>query len=85
MFEGRKVLLSAEQLERKFTGVKSALWTYWKRKSRHRVPISKVINHLKRKGVAGFYREMLWHLLPDAMHFQLIALRKRNKLHTWKW
>ncbi|KAJ9106587.1 hypothetical protein QFC20_004080 [Naganishia adeliensis] len=82
MFEGRKILLSAEQVELQFIGVKFALWTYWKKRSRHRVSNNKVINHLKLKGAAGFHREILWHLLLDAMYFQLIALRRKNKLHT---
>lgn len=81
MFEGRKILLSAEQVELKFIGVKFALWTYWKKRSRHRVFTNKVINHLKRKGAAEFYREMMWHLLLDTKHFQLIALPKKNELH----
>ncbi|KAJ9103678.1 hypothetical protein QFC20_004681 [Naganishia adeliensis] len=82
IFEGREILLSAEQVELKFIGVKSALGTYWKKTSRHRVSTNKVVNHLKRKGAAGFYREMLWHLLLDAMHFKLMAVRKKNKLRT---
>lgn len=79
------MLLSAERLDERFHGCKSALWFYWRGKRPSRVPVAKVIHHLKKKGVSGFYREMLWHLLPDAMHFQLIALRKKGKLHLWQW
>lgn len=81
----QRLFLSAEQLDERFYGVKSALWSYWKGKKGKRTPQVKLVAHLKRYGVDGFFSEMLWHLLPDVIHYQLISLRRKNKLHEWKW
>jgi hypothetical protein len=77
--------LSADQMNDRFYGVKSALWGYWRGKNAKRMHQGKLFQHLKRKGVSGFFSEMLWHLLPDVIHYQLIALRRKNRLQDWKW
>jgi hypothetical protein len=79
------MLLTAGQLDAKFSGCQSTLWYFWRGKKPSRTPSPRFMNHLKKKGVSGFFKEMLWHLLPDAMYFQLISLRKKGKLHLWKW
>lgn len=81
LHSGQRLFLSAEQLDERFFGAKSALWGYWKGKNGKRVPQAKLIAHLKKNGVDGFFSEMLRHLLPDVIHYQLIALRRKNRLH----
>ncbi|KAI5448774.1 hypothetical protein NCC49_000569 [Naganishia albida] len=82
---GERLTLSADQMDMRFSGVKSALWGYWRTKSPKRMNQQKLFAYFKRHGVAGCFSEMLWHLLPDVNHYQLIALRRKNRLHEWKW
>jgi hypothetical protein len=84
-FRGARMFMIAEPLDAMFSGCKFALWFYWRGKKPCRTPSPRIINHLKKKGISGFFKEMLWHLLTDAMHFQLISLRKKGKLHLWRW
>lgn len=80
MHNGIKLYKTAEELEMAYGGVKYALWTYWHNKKARNISLNKVINHLKHKGHEGFYREMLWHLLPQRIQRILSKLRKDGKL-----
>ncbi|KAJ9111566.1 hypothetical protein QFC20_002541 [Naganishia adeliensis] len=53
MHNGRRHFLTADQWDNRFSGVKSALWGYWKTKSAKRMPQAKLIGHLKRHGNEG--------------------------------
>jgi hypothetical protein len=80
MHNGIRLYKTAEELEMAYEGVKYALWTYWHKKKARNISLDKVTNHLKQKGLGGFYREMLWHLLPQRIQRILSKLRKDGKL-----
>lgn len=84
-YNGRLLRLSAEQLQERFAGVREALWGYWQTKTRGRIPVKRIRRHLRKMGVSGTFREMLWHLLTEAEHRKLIQLRKAGALHLWQW
>lgn len=84
MYNGRMMCMTAEEMDEKLIGTRSALWLYWQRKKRSRIPLRKLRQHLRFKGHVGFFREMLWHLLPPAEHRRLIAMRKKGTLHLWR-
>jgi hypothetical protein len=77
--------MTAEQMEQRFGGAKYSLWNYWKNKRIGRIPYMKVINHLQSMGHQGFYREMLWHLLPRQYSRRLYSARKDGTLDAFVW
>jgi hypothetical protein len=81
----RTYRLTAEQLQERFAGTRQALWKYWQSKRKGKVPATKIRRHLKKMGVSGFFREMLWHLLSDDEYMKLTMLRKQGALHLWQW
>jgi hypothetical protein len=83
--DGRTYRMTAEQLQERFAGTRQTLWGYWHAKKGSRIHSNKIRRHLKKMGVSGFYREMLWHLLSPEEFRQLTLLRNQGTLHTWKW
>ncbi|KAJ9098015.1 hypothetical protein QFC20_006046 [Naganishia adeliensis] len=81
--KGERLYLTAEQIEDRFNGVKCALWTYWHRKRAGQISIVKLMEHFRRMGHQGFFREMLWHLLPARLQRILNRLRKEGKLDSF--
>jgi hypothetical protein len=81
----RTLRLTAEQLQERFAGTREALWKYWQTKHKGRIPTSKIRRHLKKMGISGFFREMLWHLLSEEEYHELMRLRKQGALHLWQW
>lgn len=81
--KGVRHYLTAEELEDRFNGVKSALWEYWHKKRAGQISLDKLMEHLRRMGHQGFFREMLWHLLPPRLQRMLNKLRKEGKLDTF--
>jgi hypothetical protein len=77
--------MTAEQMEDRFGGVKFALWHYWKVKRAGKIPYARVIDYLKKNGHQGFFREMLWHLLPKRFAMLLYAARKADTLDDFVW
>jgi hypothetical protein len=48
-------------------------------------PYARVIEYLKKHGHQGFFREMLWHLLPKKLQRMLYAARKEVTLDQSVW
>ncbi|KAJ9115724.1 hypothetical protein QFC24_006907 [Naganishia onofrii] len=82
---GHRYYMTAEQMEDRFGGVKFALWHYWKVKRAGKIPYARVIDYLKKNGHQGFFREMLWHLLPKRFAMLLYAARKADTLDDSVW
>ncbi|KAJ9114789.1 hypothetical protein QFC24_007113 [Naganishia onofrii] len=80
MVGGTRLHLTAEQLDDQVYGARVALWTYWQQRQPGDIDVDCIIRHLRRMGHAGFFREMLWHLLPSRMRRMLYKLRKEGKL-----
>ena len=72
--------MTAEQIKDQFGGVKFSLWNYWHAKKLGRIPYGRQIEYLKYKGHKGFFREMVWHLVPRWLHKLLHAARKDGTL-----
>jgi hypothetical protein len=85
MSNGRSIRRTAEQLQERFAGTRQALWGYWETKRGSKIPKDKVRRHLRKMGVSGFFREMLWHLLTEEEYRVLVNLRKQGALHLWAW
>lgn len=81
----RRYRLTAEQLQERFAGTRQALWGYWQGKRGCKIPKAKIRRHLRKMGVSGFFREMLWHLLSDDEYKRLVKLRQQGALHLWDW
>lgn len=71
-----------ESLQR---ATREALWKCWKWKHGAKTPPRKIRRYLKNKGIYGFFRELLWHLLSEEEYKKLLKLRKQSALHLWKW
>jgi hypothetical protein len=75
--------MTAEQMADNFGGVKYSLWNYWHDKKYGRISFVRLIAHLRRHGCAGFFREMLIHLLPRWLQRLLYAAQKNGTLETF--
>lgn len=75
-----RIHVTAEQLDDQVYGPRVALWSYWQQRKPDDIDVDCIIRHLRRMGHAGFFREMLWHLLPARMRRMLYRLRKEGKL-----
>ena len=59
---GRRVRGSAEFLNHKFAGVRRALWQYWA--TRSPVKAEHLRAYMETYGTNGYFRVIMWHLLP---------------------
>jgi hypothetical protein len=84
LVQGQRYKLKAEDLDERYYGVRTALWTYWQHKRRGRVPMDKLRTHFQFKGYSGFFREMLWHLLTAEEYEYLNSMRRKGMLHKVK-
>lgn len=68
----------ASELQDRFDGVKIAIWSYWKEKSKERGRLSyhRVQQYLQSFEVQGFFSEIMWQFLTDNEHHEL---RQRQK------
>jgi hypothetical protein len=77
--------MTAEQLQEPFAGTRQALSGYWQAKGSCKEPKAKIRRHLRKMGVSGFFREMLWHLLSAEEYKRLVKLRQQRALRLWDW
>jgi hypothetical protein len=80
MHKGQRLYKTAEELEDDFEGIRSALWKYWHIRKAGKISLDKLTNHFRCKRHKGFYRGMLWFLLPNRVQRILAKLRKEGRL-----
>jgi hypothetical protein len=73
--------MTAEEMVREY---EFSLWHYWKAKLAGRISYGRLIEYLKRHGHHGFFREMIWHLLPRWLQKLLYEARKNGTLDTFE-
>jgi hypothetical protein len=75
---GERHPFSFATLEERFTGVRSAIWSFWQSRKRGRVDAIRVREFMQCYGHSSFLARCMWHLLPENNEATLIAARRRR-------
>jgi hypothetical protein len=78
---GERHMFSFETLEEPYTGVRSAVWSFWQKRKRGRVDAIRVREYMRCYGHSSFHARCMWHLLPEHDEAMLIAAQRKGILH----
>lgn len=75
-------------MDQRFESVRSALWLYWQRKKTGRIPLRKLLQHLRFQGHLAFFDVMRWYLRPPPQderspQEEIRETTTRNLLAPW--
>lgn len=62
---GERHMFSSETLEQRFTGVRSAVWSFWQKRKLGRVDANRAQEFMRCDGQSSFHARCMWHLLPE--------------------